>query len=172
MARPCAEHIARGLARHQKDSDTGYRPALACGKKSRVNAIRHLLAGAVVIVGLSCIGCASHAPKSGNGRYPSFNVIRLYNDSPAEIYDIELDAGGLVTAIDKLPAEHSPTRDRGIRPDTQSAEIRWQTADGTREQQTVQIAGKLPSGFHGVIVLKLKPTGNVEMELVRYDDLK
>ena len=106
------------------------------------------------------------------GKYPAYNVIRLYNDSPDQIFEVELDAGGMETTLDKLPAEHSPTRDRGIRPETPTAEVRWKTADGARQQQTFQIAGKLPPGFHGVIVLKLKPTGDVETELVSYEDLK
>jgi hypothetical protein len=115
------------------------------------------------------VGCASGPPKQ---QFPPYNVIRLYNDSPDEIYGVALNAGGTDTTLDKLPAEHSPTRDRGIRPETQFAEVRWQTAEGARQQQTVQIAGKLPPGFHGVIVLKLKPTGDVETEFVRYEDLQ
>jgi hypothetical protein len=114
---------------------------------------------------------ATHAP-SGGGKFPSYNVIRLYNDSPADIYSVDLNAGGTETTLDKLPAEHSPVRDRGIRQETQVAEVRWRTADGDRQQQTVPIAGKLPPRFRGVIVLKLKPTGDVETEFVRYEDLK
>ena len=124
---------------------------------------------------VGCGGCASRAApgaKTSAGAFPPYNVIRLYNDSPDEIYGIALDADGTETTLDKLPPEHSPTRDRGIRPETEVAEVRWQSADGARQQQTVQIAGKLPPSFRGVIVFKLKATGDVETEFVRYEDLK
>jgi hypothetical protein len=134
-----------------------------------VNHQRQLTVPIVLALFATLLGCASGPPKQ---QFPNYNVIRLYNDSPGEIYGVTLNAGGTDTTLDKLPAEHSPTRDRGIRPETQVAEVRWQTADGTRQQQTVQIAGKLPAGFRGVIVLKLKPTGDVETEFVRYEDLK
>jgi hypothetical protein len=153
--------------------DGGYQIAARCGKKSAVKLPRPpafttllILLVTVVVAG----GCASGPSK--HQQFPPYNVIRLYNDSPDAIYGITLNAGGTDTTLDKLPAEHSPTRDRGIRPETQDAEVRWQTADGARQQQTVQIAGKLPPGFRGVIVLKLKPTGDVETEFVRYEDLK
>jgi hypothetical protein len=120
---------------------------------------------------LGCSGTRSSSAGTGDA-FPSYNVIRLYNDASAEIYAVDLNADGTETTLDKLPSEHSPTRDRGIRPDTQAAEVRWQTAEGTRHQQTVQIAGKLPEGFRGVIVLKLKATGDVETEFVRYEELK
>jgi hypothetical protein len=126
----------------------------------------------IILILLAATGCASGPPKQQQQKIPPYNVIRLYNDSPDAIYGITLNAGGTDETLDKLPAEHSPTRDRGIRPETQFAEVRWQTADGARQQQTVQIAGKLPPGFHGVIVLKLKPTGDVETEFVRYEDLR
>jgi hypothetical protein len=152
-----------------------------------VNFIRRPQVSRLLIVALCAIGgavsvggCASRKSSSSSdptsspkaGGFPSYNVIRLYNDSPDEIHAIDLNADGTETTLDKLPAEHSPTRDRGIRRETQTAEVRWRTADGQREQQTVQIAGKLPPGFRGVIVLRLKPTGDVETEFVRYEDLK
>jgi hypothetical protein len=148
-----------------------------------VNPIRGLRGGLCILIVLALTasagvvgGCASRksssSPSSSSGAFPSYNVIRLYNDSPDEIYAIDLDADGMETTLQKLAAEHSPARDRGIRPETQTAEVRWRTAEGRREQQTVQIAGKLPPGFKGVIVLKLKPTGDVETEFVRYEDLR
>src|SRR5690348_489638 len=102
MARPCGgAYRASSEAPPQKHSDAGYHPASDCGKKSRVNAIRNLSLGLVIVTfGFCAAGCGSHAGKTAGGRFPSYNVIRLYNDSPAEIYAIELDAGGLVTAID------------------------------------------------------------------------
>lgn len=142
-----------------------------CGKNSAVN-LRRCLTVAISLALLAVVGCASGPPEQQQQKFPAYNVIRLYNDSPDEIHAIDLNADGMETTLDKLPAEHSPTRDRGIRPETQTAEVRWRTADGRREQQTVQIAGKLPPGFRGVIVLKLKPTGDVETEFVRYEDLK
>jgi hypothetical protein len=128
--------------------------------------------GLAVVAGCAASNGGKSSPPRSAKAYPSYNVIRLYNDSPSDIYAVELDAGGTVTTLQKLPAEHSPVQDRGIRPETQTAEVRWQTAEGTREQQTVPIAGKMPRDFRGVIVLKLKPTGDIETEFVRYEDLR
>src|SRR5688572_1882629 len=69
-----------------------------------------------------CVPCAclsfscssSGNSESGGGEFPDYNVIRLYNDSPAEVYDVELLAGGTLTSLDRLPAEHSPRSDRGV----------------------------------------------------------
>jgi hypothetical protein len=170
------ESISRDLNSPQKISQTDFASRRRAVRSSSVNTLRNLWVGLTVILLARLLGACSGAHPSsgggGGGKFPAYNVIRLYNDSPGEIYGITLNAGGTDTTLDKLPAEHSPTRDRGIRPETQFAEVRWQTADGARQQQTVQIAGKLPPGFHGVIVLKLKPTGNVETEFVRYEDLQ
>ena len=119
----------------------------------------------------SCAG--SGDPESGGGgEFPDYNVIRLYNDSPAEIYDVELLAGGTLTALDKLPADHSPRSDRGVSPDPQTAEVSWRTQDGRRPRAEVPIAPDLPTGFRGVIVLRLRPNGDVDVQYVPYRDLR
>jgi hypothetical protein len=111
-------------------------------------------------------GCAS-TPKM-----PAYNVIRLYNDSPDEIYQVELSAGGTETTLDKLPAEHSPVSDRGVSPDPQTAEVKWRTYDGRNMQRTVEVAKSLPPGFRGVILMRLMTDGDVKVQFVQYSDLK
>jgi hypothetical protein len=115
---------------------------------------------------LCALGCAS------TQKLPAYNVIRLYNDSPDEIYEVELSAGGTVTTLDKLPAEHSPLSDRGVSPDPQTAEVKWRTYDGRNMQRTVEVAKNLPPGFRGVIVMRLMADGDVTVQFVPYSDLK
>ena len=120
-------------------------------------------------------GCISFSCASGGSarsEFPDYNVIRLYNDSPAEIYDVELLAGGTLTALDRLPADHSPRSDRGVSPDPQTAEVSWRTQDGRRPRAEVPIAPALPASFRGVIVLRLKPNGDVDPQFVPYRDLR
>ena len=120
-------------------------------------------------------GCISFSCASGGkaqSEFPDYNVIRLYNDSPAEIYEVELLAGGTLTALDKLPADHSPRSDRGVSPDPQVAEVSWRTQDGRRPRAEVPIAPDLPTGFRGVILLRLKPNGDVDVQFVPYRDLR
>jgi hypothetical protein len=112
------------------------------------------------------------ASGSGGGEFPDYNVIRLYNDSPAEIYEVELLAGGTLTSLDHLPADHSPRSDRGVSPDPQTAEVSWRTQDGRRPRAEVPIAPDLPAGFRGVILLRLKPSGDVDVQFVPYRDLR
>ena len=106
------------------------------------------------------------------GKFPDYNVIRLYNDSPAEIYDVELLAGGTLTALDRLPADHSPRSDRGVSPDPQTAEVSWRTQDGRRPRAEVPVAPDMPAGFRGVILLRLKTSGEVDVQFVPYRDLR
>jgi hypothetical protein len=110
-------------------------------------------------------GCASQ-------KTPSFNVIRLYNDTPGEISDVELSAGGSTTELARLPPGHSPTADRGVKPDPATATVNWRGADGRRVEKDVPIARNVPAGFHGVIVLLLKEDGDVALQFVPYADLK
>jgi hypothetical protein len=114
------------------------------------------------------IGCAASGPK----KLPTYNVIRLYNDSPDEIYDVELSAGGTVTTLDKLPPEHSPVSDRGVSPDPQTAEVKWRTYDGRHMRREIPVAKDVPPNFHGVIVLRLMPEGDVKLQFVSYKELK
>lgn len=118
-------------------------------------------------VALVISGCASMSKK-----LPTYNVIRLYNDSPDEIYDIELSAGATVTTLDKLPAEHSPISDRGVSPDPQTAQVSWRTYDGRHMQREVTIAPDIPPGFRGVIVMRLTGDGDVKLEFVPYSELR
>jgi hypothetical protein len=124
-----------------------------------------------VLCGCFFFSCASGGGASGE-RFPDYNVIRLYNDSPAEIYDVELLAGGTLTSLDKLPADHSPRSDRGVSPDPQTAEVSWRTQDGRRPRAEVPIAPALPAGFRGVIVLRLRANGDVDTQFVPYRDLR
>ena len=117
---------------------------------------------------LSCVGCSA----TKGAKTPDYNVIRLYNDSPADIYDVELSAGGTVSTLDRLPADHSPRSDRGVSPDPQTAEVSWRTDDGRRPQATVPIAKDLPPGFRGVILLRLKAAGDVDVQFIPYHDLR
>lgn len=123
------------------------------------------------LAALICLaaGCASTGTP---GKLPSFNVIRLYNDSPDEIYDVELSAGGTLTSLDKLPAEHSPVSDRGVSPNPQTAKVSWRTYDNRTLQHEVAIARDVPSGFHGVIVLLLKADGDVQVQFIPYGELR
>src|SRR5688572_1674450 len=58
-------------------------------------------------VGLLCVACAivcgCASGGGGGAQVPDYNVIRLYNESPSQIYDVELNAGGTSTLLDKLP---------------------------------------------------------------------
>lgn len=126
---------------------------------------RHILAPLLLIV----LGCAGNEFAE---KPPSYNVIRLYNDSPDEIYNVELSAGGTITSLDKLPAEHSPVSDRGVSPDPQTAKVSWRTYDGRNMQREIAIARDIPSGFHGAIVLLLSADGNVKVQFVPYSELR
>ena len=125
-----------------------------------------MLARHVLPLLLCALGCAS-TPK-----LPAYNVIRLYNDSPDEIYQVELSAAGTVTTLDKLPAEHSPLSDRGVSPDPQAAEVKWRTYDDRHMQRTVEVAKNIPPGFRGVILMRLLPDGDVKVQFVPYRELK
>ena len=134
---------------------------------------RHSPASLRVVVCLAAfaVGCAS-AEKAKNGKFPDYNVIRLYNDSPGEIYDVELSAGGTVTVLDRLPADHSPVSDRGVSPDPPAARVTWRTPDGQRYERQVPVAPDLPPGFRGVIVLRLTGTGDLGVTFVPYGKLR
>jgi hypothetical protein len=127
-----------------------------------------------VLCACLCSGCASGSGSENGGGdgFPDYNVIRLYNDSPAEIYEVELLAGGTLTALDRLPADHSPRSDRGVSPDPQTAEVSWRTADGRRPRAEVAVAPDMPAGFRGVILLRLRPNGDVDVQFVPYRDLR
>jgi hypothetical protein len=125
-----------------------------------------------VLCACLCFSCASGGGAASAEKFPDYNVIRLYNDSPAEIYEVELLAGGTLTALDKLPADPSPRSDRGVSPDPQTAEVSWRTQDGRRPRAEVPIATALPAGFRGVIVLRLKANGDVDTQFVPYTDLR
>ena len=125
-----------------------------------------MLARCALSLILCLVGCAS-TPK-----LPAYNVIRVYNDSPDEIYQVELSAGGTETTLDKLPAEHSPVSDRGVSPDPQTAEVKWRTYDGRNMQRTVEIAKNIPPGFRGVILMRLMADGDVKVQFVPYSDLE
>jgi hypothetical protein len=129
---------------------------------------RFRLGSLMCCVLLAAAGCAA----SSGGKFPEYNVIRLYNDSSADIYDIELSAGATVTSLDRLPAEHSPVSDRGVSPDPKMVEVSWRTEDGRRPQAEVPVARDLPPGFRGVILLRLKPEGDVDTEFIPYGELK
>jgi hypothetical protein len=118
-------------------------------------------------------GCGkSSAHAGGTKGFPKYNVIRLYNDSAEDIYEVELSAGGTVTMLDRLPAGHSPVSDRGVSPDPKEVEVRWRTEAGSLPEKTLPIAAKLPPKFHGVIVLRLLADGDVALEFVPYKDLR
>lgn len=125
-------------------------------------------------VALMIAGCASFHPKKPKPPkgFPSFNVIRLYNESPTEIYDLELTAGGTMTALDHLPPDHSPVSDRGVSPDPETVLVKWRSGQGSRFEQTVPIAKDLPPGFHGVIVLRLMESGDVLVKFISYAELR
>jgi hypothetical protein len=112
-------------------------------------------------------GCGATGAK-----VPDYNVIRLYNDSTSDIYDIALSAGATVTSLDRLPADHSPRSDRGVSPDPKTVEVSWRTEDGRRPRAEVPVAKDLPPGFRGVILLRLKPAGDVDTQFVPYSELK
>jgi hypothetical protein len=116
-------------------------------------------------------GCAASGTTSMK-KLPAYNVIRLFNDSDDEISNVELSAGGTISSLDKLPAQHSPTADRGVSPDPQTAKVSWKTYDGRNMQREVAIARDMPPGFHGVIVLRLGADGDVNVEFVPYSDLR
>lgn len=115
-------------------------------------------------------GCAS-SPFGGQ-RFPDYNVIRLYNDSPTEIADVELAAGGTTTVLERLPAEHSPVSDRGVSPDPPTATVSWRSAAGERIEREVPIARDVPPNFRGVILLRLQTDGDVDVRFVPYRELQ
>lgn len=115
-------------------------------------------------------GCASSTP--GPGEFPDYNVVRLYNDSPGEIFDIQLSAGATVTVLEHLPPDHSPVSDRGVSPDPATATVSWRTGDGRRFEKEVAIAKEVPAGFRGVILLRLTETGDVALRLIPYRELR
>jgi hypothetical protein len=136
-----------------------------------------------ILIGLVAAGCASGSRQSsagnggggasgGGGKIPEYNVIRLYNDTDAEVHDVELTAGATQTVLQRLPAGHSPVSDRGVSPDPATAQVRWRNADGRRLEHEVAVAKNLPPNFHGVIVLLLKDDGDVQVQLVPYSELK
>jgi hypothetical protein len=127
----------------------------------------------LALLGLVAVlaGCGSSRDASA-GEFPDYNVIRLYNDSPVEIYDIELSAGGTVTALDRLPAEHSPVSDRGVSPDPPTATVSWRAGDGGRFAREVPIRRDVPPKFRGVILLRLTEAGDVAVQFVPYDQLR
>jgi hypothetical protein len=143
--------------------------------------IRHGIVSALAILTtLAALigGCASRdngsgkASAGGSGKIPDYNVIRLYNDTDGEVFDVELTAGATQTVLQHLPAGHSPVSDRGVSPDPATAQVRWRNADGRRLEHEVVIAKSLPPGFHGVIVLLLKDDGDVQTQFVPYSELK
>jgi hypothetical protein len=136
-------------------------------------------AGPLWLLAVLLAGCATSSPASPSSAssgakeaFPNFNVIRLYNDSDADIFDIELSAGATVTTLARLPAGHSPVSDRGVSPDPATASVAWRTADGRRFTKEVRVANELPRNFRGVIVLRLQDTGDIAVTCVRYEDLK
>ena len=128
-------------------------------------------AAAGLLLSLILAGCSADS-RSVGGRFPDFNVIRLYNDSPGEIYDIELSAGGTVTALDRLPPDHSPVSDRGVSPDPPTATVSWRGGDGRRFEREVPIGRDVPPKFRGVILLRLTETGDVAVRFVSYEELR
>ena len=125
-----------------------------------------MLARHVLPLLLCVTSCAS------TQKLPAYNVIRLYNDSPDEIYEVELSAGGTVTTLDKLPAEHSPVSDRGVSPDPQTAEVKWRTYDDRHMVREVSVAKDIPPGFRGVILMRLMADGDVKVQFVPYNELR
>ena len=116
--------------------------------------------------------CASGGGSASAEKFPDYNVIRLYNDSPAEIYEVELLAGGHAHGAGQAPrrpfAPQRPRREPG------PADRRGELAHAGRPAPAaeVPIAPALPAGFRGVIVLRLKPNGDVDVQFVPYRDLR